>query len=313
MGDNWRNYFVKKLFYYHRWLSLLSEDCEEAHDEVDHNHYQPRQVRRKRRFKPTLDSLYLLYSMLNTLVATSIVVVYFFADNGQCQQHLHQHDCINHVGLLQGFTGQEICHWNSDLGYCTFEPNQSWNISIVYVMGATTLITVFLDRFIELVITPLNRLSWSKLSPPATVEKKQQQEKDETGNEKMEGNRDEVDSYDIEHTPPRELHEMAEDDNAPTTKKTKKPLPDVSGLNDLKQRRLSKMSGLKGMKIVPNVSNNATSSEDETPMNNANAVPGRKKSIKPLPIVIETIAEDGNTVEGEESSVTADMSDATKD
>merc|ERR1711998_111024 len=238
---------------------------------------------RKRRFKPTIDSLYLLYTMLNVLVATSVVVVFFFADNGQCQQHLHQDDCINHVGLLQGYTGQEMCHWNSDLGYCIFEPNKSWNISIVYVMGATTLITVFLDRLVELLITPLNRLNWSSNSTSSLTnidddKNKEENEKDERDEKEANEDKD-IDGFDIEHTPPREH----EDENAATMKKQVliKPGPSLDDIT--KQRRLSKMSGMKGFKIAPNAAAN-NSSEDEN-----NPIPGRKKStIKPMPHRIET-------------------------
>merc|ERR1711998_329231 len=54
--EKWGKYFIKKLFYYHRWLSLLIGNDDDDDDDDD-------RAIRKRRFKPTIDSLYLLYTM----------------------------------------------------------------------------------------------------------------------------------------------------------------------------------------------------------------------------------------------------------
>ena len=76
----------------------------------------------RRRYERVTDSIILLFSTLNLLISTCVTVVLFYADNGQCQQHLDEDHCIEHQGILQMFRDEPMCVWSSDYGFCTFEP-----------------------------------------------------------------------------------------------------------------------------------------------------------------------------------------------
>ena len=153
---------IKSEIFNYRWSDIFWNDIFTKHTWFLHS--------KNRKRGATTDAILLGFSIINMLLSTTIIVYLLYADDGQCQAHLNEQECINGGGGLVFLLGRN-CEWSSTFRYCTFSPEETFTMSIVYIIiGSCVLFNIF-DVLIEKVVIPLDYINWSVLKSPNKEDK----------------------------------------------------------------------------------------------------------------------------------------------